>query len=186
MQTPSPNNNSIFIPLTAIIIGGICLSGCLPKWLAINNKPATKSKIKDTCLTGNCLDGQGTLQFTDGRRYQGSFLAGRPGGYGTIFLPSGSEYDGNFRHGKYSGQGDILFADGSGAECESGNCINGQGTILYEDGSRYSGQFQNEIKEGMGTTHLEDINAGRDGSDDLPPIPNILKYDGVMVIFIKL
>ena len=133
-------------------------SGCATeeKKATLNPAELAAQKAAGTCVSGNCKDGEGVWKYNDGRRYEGSFIAGRPGGKGTIYLLSGSEFSGIFKYGQYDGQGDVVYGNGIYAECQKGNCIDGRGILMFEDGSRYSGEFKNEIRTGYGGLELED------------------------------
>jgi len=122
----------------------------------INSAELAAQKAAGVCVSGNCKDGIGVWQYNDGRRYEGSFIAGRPGGDGTVYLPSGSAFSGKFKYGQYDGQGDVVYANGINAECQKGNCLDGRGLLMFLDGSRYSGEFKNEMQSGYGGLELED------------------------------
>ena len=68
------------------------------------------------CISGNCVDGQGTFSFSDGREYVGEFRDELPNGQGTFSWPSGDQYVGEFRDGQRHGQGTYTFADGRVSE----------------------------------------------------------------------
>ncbi|MCF8056407.1 MAG: hypothetical protein K9K37_07190 [Desulfocapsa sp.] len=170
------NTMTYLIPVIFFIL---CLTtGCATIVQTDSSEP--EKKVEDsagTCVSGDCQNGEGVWKYDDGRRYEGSFIAGRPGGEGVIYLVSGSEYDGQFKYGLYDGGGNVLFGDGSGAECERGNCINGRGVILFEDGSRYSGGFKDEMRTGYGGLEMED---GSTYSSDF--INNLFDGKGTLVL----
>ena len=143
--------------IPALLLPILLTSGC--GWFQGGQGSAetsTKKKAAGTCISGNCKNGEGVWKYDDGRLYEGSFIADRPGGYGVITLRSGSEYSGKFKYGQYDGDGDILFSDGTPAACERGNCINGRGIMRFEDDSIYSGEFKNEIRIGFGGIVFDD------------------------------
>ena len=122
-------------------------------WLGAGKEPGKseeQKKAAGTCIKGNCTDGEGIWHYNNGRQYEGTFIAGRPGGRGVLTLPSDAEYWGKFKYGQYDGDGDVVFRDGTPALCERGNCINGRGVMRFEDDSVYSGDFKNEIRTGYG------------------------------------
>jgi len=55
---------------------------------------------------------QGTMRWTDGRRYQGHFDSGRKHGEGQLVWPDGRMYDGQWYSGKQHGIG--LTVTGAG------------------------------------------------------------------------
>jgi len=134
------------------------LSGCAgdEQNRVLNPRERAARKNAGICFSGNCQNGEGVWKYDDGRRYEGSFIAGRPGGTGIVYLISGSEFSGRFKYGQYDGHGDVLYGNGVYADCQRGNCIDGRGVLMFEDGSRYSGGFQNEMRTGYGGMELED------------------------------
>lgn len=53
------------------------------------------------------LDGQGTLTFENGDRYQGQFVKGKLEGQGTFTSVDGWVYEGHFYNGQAHGQGKL-------------------------------------------------------------------------------
>ncbi|RME95195.1 MAG: hypothetical protein D6772_13530, partial [Bacteroidetes bacterium] len=113
--------------------------------------------IQSGCLSGDCLNGNGTFAFADGSRYQGQFLGGQPHGQGTFYYPNGDRYSGGFSRGLPHGAGVRYYANGeerrgqweegvyllprpaaSTVGCLSGDCQNGYGTYRYQDGTHYA------------------------------------------------
>ena len=72
------------------------------------------------CISGDCVNGQGTFVTPSGLKYVGEFKNGIREGQGTFTTPSGLKYVGEFKNGKSEGQG----------------------TLTYPDGSKFSGQFK--------------------------------------------
>ena len=93
----------------------LLLNGCSSS----DNKPPLNpgeraaQKAAGICVSGNCRDGEGVWKYDDGRRYEGSFIAGRPGGTGLIYMTTGSEFSGKFKYGQYDGYGDVLYGNGT-------------------------------------------------------------------------
>lgn len=88
----------------------------------------TESTIFAQCLSGNCRTGTGTYKFTNGDRYEGQWLEGKPHGNGTYTFISKERYQGQFQHGKFEGQG----------------------TMYYPNGGHYSGGWRANKKHGAG------------------------------------
>ena len=64
------------------------------------------------CISGNCVNGQGTCTFSDGAKYDGGWMYDKKHGQGTYTWVSGNKYVGEFKYGKYHGQGTMTYKDG--------------------------------------------------------------------------
>lgn len=139
------------------------------------------SEDNGKCIEGNCYDGIGTYDYSDGLVYEGSWANGRPNGYGKLTLKnkeseqiiegnfSGGntigtvlyikrlkgyefKYEGEMKNFVFHGEGKITYSDGS---TYSGGWIegkrNGFGKFIYTDGSIYTGEFKDGKKNGHGT-----------------------------------
>ena len=114
--------------------------------------------------------GQGTLIFSDGRKYDEKFK-----------LPKKGKYVGEFKDGKMDGKGTLTFSDDgkylewngkgnsyfrtseNGEKLENfrdsgkyegdwkNGSFHGQGTFTFPDGSIYVGQFHHGVEHGQGT-----------------------------------
>lgn len=78
--------------------------------------------------TRDQLKGRGTIQYIDGRFYDGNFENGLKHGYGTMTFSDGRKYEGNWFH----------------------NLRSGLGTLTWHDGSFYHGKFQYGMRNGFG------------------------------------
>ena len=65
------------------------------------------------CISGNCVNGQGTYTFTNGNTYFGDFIDGKRTGQGTFTYANGDKYVGAFLHGNRHGQGILTLFDGT-------------------------------------------------------------------------
>lgn len=89
-------------------------------------------------------DGQLTLIFQNGNRYDGKFANGKRNGCGIFTFANGNRYAGEFVDDKFYGQGEfswkgIEFYRG---EFSDGKC-HGQGTLTLADGTSKTGEWQN-------------------------------------------
>ena len=67
------------------------------------------------CISGNCVNGQGTCTYADipGSKYVGEFMNGKKNGQGTFTWADGAKYVGGWMDGKMHGQGTFTFTDGT-------------------------------------------------------------------------
>ena len=85
-------------------------------------------KLSIERLTG-AMTGEGTIQWANGDRYEGTMIAGRKHGKGIFTWSNGQRYDGE-------------WAD---------DVINGKGVLHYTNGDRYEGTFTDGEPHGTGT-----------------------------------
>mgnify|MGYP003721997795 CR=1 FL=1 len=64
------------------------------------------------CISGDCVNSQGTYTFANGTQYVGQFRDGKQHGQGTATFASGSQYVGEFRDDNRHGQGTYTYASG--------------------------------------------------------------------------
>ena len=88
----------------------------------------------DKCVSGNCVNGHGTMIKTSGDKYIGNFKDGKMHGKGTMMFANGRKYIGEWKNGKR----------------------NGQGTYLYPTGARYVGGWKDGKRHGQGTAYRKD------------------------------
>ncbi len=53
------------------------------------------------CLSGDCINGQGIAQYSDGSKYDGQFKDGKKHGQGTWTFPNGGVIEGHFENDKF-------------------------------------------------------------------------------------
>ena len=58
------------------------------------------------CIEGDCENGQGTYEFSDGSFYSGAWKDGFPDGKGTLKYIDGSRLEGKWMRGLFLGEGD--------------------------------------------------------------------------------
>ena len=101
---------------------------------------------------GECVNGQGTYTWPDGRKYVGQFKDGKAHGQGTFTWPGGQKYVGQYKDGKINGQGTYTWADGQKyVGLYKDFKKHGQGILTMADGQKYVGQFKDGKKHGQGT-----------------------------------
>jgi hypothetical protein len=132
------------------------------------------------CLSGNCNDGWGKMDMGYAV-YEGNFKNGKPEGNGTMDYGEGNKYQGQWKNGMEHGRGLLfeknvatqieynngvkfgkvkpLIAIGTdGVEkqkeditgCMSGDCANGYGVMEFPSGNKYEGNFKNYQFHGKG------------------------------------
>jgi SH3-like domain-containing protein len=103
------------------------------------------------CVQGDCLNGQGTVVLSDGRRYVGEFQDGIRTGRGLMTFPDGTRYLGDWQDDKPHGQGTLSSAGKFEYAGAFANGVReGQGTLEAVDGKKYTGQWQNDVPHGQG------------------------------------
>ena len=56
--------------------------------------------VKEECVSGNCVNGFGKAQYSDGGTYEGQFTNKLAQGKGKVVASDGSVYEGDFAKGK--------------------------------------------------------------------------------------
>ena len=114
--------------------------------LAKNNsaEPNSIQHESDNHCLGDCINGQGTLTYSDGTLYQGSFKNHKKHGQGTITTPNGNKYSGEWQNDIKQGQGNLILSDGKKyiGQFKAGK-YDGQGELSYPDGKKEIGLFKN-------------------------------------------
>jgi len=109
------------------------------------------------CIRGNCLNGNGTIEYPDGSLYVGEFINGVAEGNGVLTKTDGSRYEGGFKNGQYHGLGSLTAPDGFKYEGQHKNGrSHGRGIMTLPNGVRFLGQFENGYYKGPGTLVLPD------------------------------
>jgi hypothetical protein len=85
-------------------------------------------KLSIERLTG-AMTGEGTIQWANGDRYEGTMVGGRKHGKGIFTWSNGQRYDGEWAN----------------------DVINGKGVLHYTNGDRYEGTFTDGEPHGTGT-----------------------------------
>ena len=107
--------------------------------------------FQETCVEGDCVNGQGTYIFFDGSKYDGEWKDDFPNGQGIMTWTDGSKYVGEFKDGLPNGKGTLTSADGKIHVGEFKNgAPHGQGTRTYLSGAKYAGEFKDGLANGKG------------------------------------
>ena len=97
------------------------------------------------CISGDCNNGQGTYNKTNGDKYVGEFKKGKRHGNGTYYFNDGSKYIGEFINGLKDGQGTYNKTNGDKyvGEFKKGK-RHGNGTYYFNDGEVKKGIWENQ------------------------------------------
>ncbi len=109
--------------------------------------PCQEVKIANTIISS------ASHRYQDGAIYYGAFENGKPAdGQGTMVYPSGNRYDGEYKNGARNGCGTFNFSNGRRyiGQFEADQ-FNGKGTWILETGERYIGEFKDNQCSGRGT-----------------------------------
>ena len=68
--------------------------------------------FKDGTFEDRQPNGQGTLTWSNGKKYLGEWKNGEMSGQGTKTWTNGDMYEGDFKDGRYHGQGTYTWSDG--------------------------------------------------------------------------
>ena len=74
--------------------------------------------VGQECISGNCVNGQGTMTTPDGESYVGEFKDGMICGRGTFTLQLGHKHVGEFENNKFT-RGTIIQPDGTSSPSSS-------------------------------------------------------------------
>ena len=102
-------------------------------------------------------EGNGTMVWSNGDRYEGGFKQGMMHGQGLFTSINGYRYEGSFQKGVSEGRGKIHYADGADyvGDVHQGY-MEGKGILSYPDGRRYEGDFKLNQFEGSGQWYQQD------------------------------
>lgn len=109
------------------------------------------------CIQGDCLNGEGTMKFSNGDTYTGTFKDQKKIGYGIYTFNNGERYEGEFQGDFPNGKGIAYLANGN---VYTGYFINnvpdGNGKMVFSNGNIYDGDWRKGVREGKGTMSYVD------------------------------
>ncbi|QCX40955.1 hypothetical protein FF125_00005 [Aureibaculum algae] len=117
--------------------------------------------IIEECISGNCKNGKGTMQYQTGV-YEGYWKSGLREGEGKYTWTNGDIYEGQWMQDKRHGLGVYVWHDGSKYKGNYSYGIrSGYGLYYYTNGTLYEGTWQNNLKHGIANFYnKESVNIG--------------------------
>ena len=112
------------------------------------------------CVSGDCKNGEGTLEYCKGVRYTGQFKDGKNDGNGTLTWSNGYrsagrgiEYTGEFKDDLPNGKGTYFHLPSKNKYVGQvkDDKMHGTGTHIWADGAKYEGEWEDDKKHGEGT-----------------------------------
>ena len=109
------------------------------------------------CISGDCINGQGTLIDDILGKYIGEWKDGKRNGQGTWINNYNDKYVGEWKDDEENGQGISTWDNGTKyiGEWKDGQ-RNGQGTVTYPNGDKHVGEFKEGYINGQGATTYPD------------------------------
>lgn len=114
-------------------------------------------EIKDLLLqqqhipltAGNSIKGE--IEWPDFSYYLGNLVIGKADGEGTLFFTNGVWYKGSWKNNMFYGYGYLRFPTGEYYEGEfAEHMMHGSGVFKWPTGEKYAGQFLNNQRDGQG------------------------------------
>lgn len=102
------------------------------------------------CIDGDCINGSGIIEWTDGSQYISDFKGGKPLGLAKIILANGDEVIGEWVEDHFYSNGTRNYPDGSYLGEFKDNMRHGQGTFSWFDGGKYIGSWKDDKRHGIG------------------------------------
>jgi hypothetical protein len=109
------------------------------------------SPVGADCVQGDCKDGYGWWEWSNGDRYFGFFKKMRRHGLGAFYSESGSKYEGAWLNDTKDGHGTWTWADGTRYSGKwRADLHHGHGIYLFSGGEMYEGDYNVGKRHGHG------------------------------------
>lgn len=113
------------------------------------------TNIYSQCVSGDCINGEGTMIYSNNAKYWGNWKDGKREGYGVMVWYGAEQaaiYRGNWSNDKRNGLGTYCWPSGNKYE---GNWLDskssGHGTYYWPSGNAFVGEFINDVRTENGT-----------------------------------
>ena len=117
-----------------------------------NQSQSLSNNIYAQCISGNCDNGYGIMQFPDKseiKKYTGDWKNGQYNGNGKLEYKNGDFYEGNFLNSNFEGKGKYQFSNGNYYFGTFNNGYrNGFGEEKEVNGTSYKGLYVKDNREG--------------------------------------
>lgn len=110
--------------------------------------------VEAQCISGNCINGEGTFVYKDGSKFIGNFENGKKL-FGKYYYPSGAIYEGYFKNEKRDSIGTFNYQNGDFFEGIFTNDQKLYGTYIYKNGNEFKGSFKDNKPHGFGELKLK-------------------------------
>jgi antitoxin component YwqK of YwqJK toxin-antitoxin module len=98
------------------------------------------------CASGDCVNGFGIINYSDGGKYEGNFVNNLKEGKGTLVSKNGDKYIGDFKNNLRDGKGKYIWSGGIIYEGDwVDNIRNGKGKVIFLDGTTQEGIYVKNI-----------------------------------------
>lgn len=105
-------------------------------------------------------EGQGTMEYTNGQKYEGEWKDGVRSGKGRCTWPDGGYYDGEWANDAFNGQGTQYLGGSENVDFYKGDFVDGHreghGTYTWDNGTFFEGEWKNGNMNGEGTITYTD------------------------------
>ena len=120
----------------------------------------TAKAIKKGCVSGDCVNGYGKYEHTNGN-YEGYFKNGKKEGRGKMTYWDNAIYEGDYTNDLRDGKGKLTYADGSVYDGDwVNNRVSGKGIEIWGkgkwEGDRYVGDWVDGNRTGYGIYYYKD------------------------------
>ena len=107
--------------------------------------PSLTYSSEEKCIKGDCVNGEGTMIYPDGSKYEGKWKDHKRDGFGIFIYPKGSKYMGYWEKNKRSGLGAFNHYKGESYVGEwKNNKKHGVGKLVLNEGGEYLGEWKDD------------------------------------------